>query len=76
MTDNVIIWNGRTKLDLPVERILQGALEADLDEVVIVGFDKDGNEYFASSVADGGQCMYHLQRGIWALNKTTDKLSE
>jgi hypothetical protein len=70
--DNVIELGCVTRLDLPPEKILRAAISADLETVVIVGYDKDGNEYFASSVADGAQAMYHLQRGIWSLNKITD----
>jgi hypothetical protein len=76
MSDNVIELGCVTKLDLPPEKILRKALEHDLLSVVIVGYDQDGNEYFASSVADGAQAMYHLQRGIWSLNKITDQAEE
>lgn len=62
MGDNVINLNVVTKLDLPPERILNAALEADLSEVVIIGRDQDGNEYFASSIADGADVVWLAQR--------------
>ena len=50
-----------TKLDLDPDRLLRKAI-GEMSEVVIVGFDKNGDEYFASSVADGGACLWHLSR--------------
>lgn len=74
--DNIVELGCITRLDIPPEKILSRAIDADLQSVVIVGYDQDGNEYFASSVADGAQAMYHLQRGIWSLNKITDQEEE
>ncbi len=62
-----------TRLDLDPDRVLQEAV-GEVTEVVICGFDKDGNQYFASSVADGGQALWHLERAKWALMKITDDL--
>lgn len=62
MSDNVVNLNVVTRLDLPPERILNAALEADLSEVVIIGRDQDGNEYFASSIADGADVVWLAQR--------------
>lgn len=53
--------NVLTRLDVSPDRILSCAL-GQMREVVIVGFDKDGQEYFASSVADGGSTLWHLAR--------------
>lgn len=68
----IIVWQGITKLDLPAERLLQGAIDMGMEGVVIVGYDKDGNEYFASSWADSAQAAWHLQRGIYKLNQIND----
>ena len=38
------------------------AIEAELDTVVLLGWDKDGNEYMASSTGDGGDVMWLLER--------------
>lgn len=72
MTDNVVLFSGPTTLDLPPERLLQKALEADLGAVVIFGTDKYGGEYFASSLGETAQTMYYLQRGIHRLNQMAD----
>lgn len=60
--DNIIIWQGVTKHDLPPERILDAAKDAGLTSVVVMGWDKDGDEYFASSLADGGNVMWLMRR--------------
>ena len=51
-----------TKLDLPPDRILENC-KGKLDGgVVILGWDKDGVEFFASSIADGGTVIWLLER--------------
>jgi hypothetical protein len=57
----VIPFSGITKLDLDPDTVLdnnKGLLEG----VVIMGWDKDGNEVFASSYADGGTVLWLLKR--------------
>lgn len=65
MNDNggkVIVLDVVTRLDIPAERILKAAIERGLESVVISGYDKDGNEYFASSLADGADALWILER--------------
>lgn len=59
--DNVVMYRGVTKLDLNPERVLRAALDASLKDAVIIGFDEDGDFYFASSKADGGLVIYLLE---------------
>ncbi len=59
---DVVMLGNVTRLDLPPERILDAARDAGLETVVICGYDKDGKEYFASSVADGGTALWLLER--------------
>ncbi len=61
-----------TKLDLPAERILRRAMEADLKHVVIIGYDQEGGEYFASTYADGAQVVWHCERAIFKLMVIAD----
>ena len=68
----VINIGGITKLDLPVDRVLDGAKDR-LESVVIIGYDKDGAEYFASSIADGGDVMWLLERCKLKLMRTVDE---
>ena len=57
----ILPFHGLTKLDIPVDRILDGT-KGKLDSVVILGYDKDEDEYFASSIADGGEVLWLLER--------------
>lgn len=50
-----------TSLPIPVERILNGALESDLDLAIVVGVTKGGEFYFAASEADGGVNLWWLE---------------
>lgn len=50
-----------TKLDMPVERIIDRARDHGLAEVVICGFGTDGEFYFAASRADGGSVLWALE---------------
>ena len=56
-----------TCLDIPTERVLQKAIEKELETAVVVGYDKDGNLYFASSVADGGDVLWLFELAKKAL---------
>lgn len=60
--DNVVTFDHPTKLDLPPERILNGALTQELSGVVVIGWTKDGEEYFASSMADGAEVIWLMER--------------
>lgn len=50
-----------TTLDIPTERVIRSALDVDLSGCVIVGTKADGALYFASSYADGGDAIWHLE---------------
>lgn len=58
---DVVTFRGITKLDLPPDRILEDAV-GKLQGVVILGYTKDGDEFFASSYADGGNVLWLLER--------------
>ena len=57
----VVNFTGITKLDMPPDRILEAGIGR-LEGVVILGYDKDGDEYFASSYADGGTVNWLMDR--------------
>lgn len=67
----VIPFNGITRLDLPPDRILEGA-KGKLEGVVIMGWDTEGKEYFASSYADGGTVLWLAERMKKMLLETHD----
>lgn len=58
----VVDFPGVTRLPTDPYRIIKRACQAELTSVVILGFDKDGNEFFAASDADGGTVLWHLER--------------
>lgn len=66
MMGDVIRFNGITRNNLNPEDILSEAKDR-LKTVVILGYEEDGSMYFASSVADGGDVL-------WLLEKTKQKL--
>jgi hypothetical protein len=61
VTGKVIEFTGITRLDLPADRVLENN-KGQLEGVVILGYDKEGNEFFASSYADSGTVLWLLER--------------
>jgi len=57
---NVVPFTGLTKLDLNPDSILENAV-GNLTDVVVLGTDKDGNEYFACSSGDSAVVLWHLE---------------
>lgn len=58
---NVVYLQTVTRLDLPPDRILEGAM-GKLDGVIVLGYTKDEHEYFALSYADGGEALWLVER--------------
>lgn len=56
----LVTFRGITRLDLPPERILEAA-KSKLKHVVVLGYDKEDNFYFASSMADGGDVLWLIE---------------
>ena len=65
-----------TTLNTDPSRALQTALDIGMSAVIIIGRDKDGEFYFASSQADSGEVVWFLQRAQWELFKMEDAISE
>ena len=57
----VIEFAGLTRLDIPAERILTKALEADLSHALVLGWDDDGDFYFAGSYGGGPETLWLLE---------------
>jgi len=49
-----------TKLDLPVDRILENS-KGQYEGLVLIGFNKDGEVIAASTYADGGTVLWLLE---------------
>lgn len=50
-----------TSLDVPVDRVLDAAKEQ-LEGCVLMGWDNDGELYFASTYADGGTILWLMEQ--------------
>lgn len=66
--DNVIILECDTTLDIPPDRVLSCA-EGNVDEVVLVGYDKNGEFYFASSPAAVDRIVFLLEKAKYFVMK-------
>lgn len=73
---NVVDLPVVTRLNLDPHRVRTAAVEAELTGVVILGYDPDGEEYFASSYADGGDVLWLLERLKMRLLAIPDRLKE
>jgi len=58
---NIKSFPGITKQDWPANHLLTKAVAHELDEVVIIGFDKEGDFYFASNKKDGPTVLWWLE---------------
>ncbi len=75
MSADVVDLDVVTRLDIPAERVLRKALEADMQSVVVIGYDSDGEEYFASSLSDGGDALWLIERCKLKLLSVPDQCS-
>lgn len=57
---NIVRFPGVTRLDIDPDQVLQEAL-GNVEGVVLIGYDKTGEHYFASSYADGGEVLWLLE---------------
>lgn len=71
LADNVIPIGGITKLDIPADQVLKNNI-GEFESVVLMGWNKDGEEVFASSIADGGDVIWLLERMKLKLLRTVD----
>ncbi len=56
-----------TTLDVPVNLVLERALDASLTEVIVIGYDKNDELYFASASGDAPSIL-------WAIEKAKETL--
>lgn len=50
-----------TKLDINAQRVAQGALDAQLETIIVIGRTHDGEFYFVSNKADGGDVLWEMK---------------
>lgn len=63
-----------TTIDLDPQRVLAAAAKVDFDAVIIVGWKKDGDEFFSSSCSDGGDAVWLLERAKLKLLRIADEV--
>lgn len=63
---NVIPLGNITRLDLLPDDVLERA-KGEMEGVILIGWDNEGELYFSSTYADGGTVL-------WLLEKTKQKL--
>ena len=61
MKGEVIQFRGVTRLDLDPDVVLENT-KGKLKSLVIVGYDKDGDYYFSSTIADGGDVLWIIEK--------------
>lgn len=71
----VVQFPGVTRLDKDPNQILQDAVDRDLDSVLVMGYDKDGDIYMKTSHADGGEVMWLMELCKARLVKIAEELS-
>ena len=73
---NVVELQMITTLDIDPQRVLRIASEKNLTDVVIIGYDPEGHQYFASSVADGGAVLWMMEHAKLLLLKVAREGTE
>lgn len=71
--ENVVDIGGTTSLDFDPAQVLARSAEIGLQSVVVIGYDADGEEFFMSSMADGGDALWLLERCKSALLSHADQ---
>jgi hypothetical protein len=72
---SVVDLNVITTLSLDPDRVLQKAA-GKLDRVIVIGQTKEGEEYFASSEADGGCVLWDMERAKLKLLRVPDEVAD
>lgn len=56
-----------TRLPIPPNRVLEAAIDVVVDHVIVIGWDADGDMYFASSNPDGPETLWLLEKAKAAI---------
>ena len=67
LTATIIPFGGLTQLNIPTDEVLESVKGRCSDGVVVIGYDDNGELYFASSMADGGEVLWLLEMAKKAL---------
>lgn len=58
---NVVVLGGVTTLPVTMERVFAAALEAKLQDAVVLGIDPNGTLYFAGTTSNAGDILMLLE---------------
>lgn len=72
IVSNVVVLPVMTSIDIEAERVLEGAINAKLQSCFVAGYDENGDTYFASSLADGGDVLWLMEKAKAMLMKITE----
>ena len=72
MDANVSLFPGVTPLDFGADIILDAA-KGNVSRVVIIGETEDGDEFFSSSVSDGPEILWMIERAKLKLLRIVDE---
>lgn len=64
---DVVEANFITSLPISPDRVIERSAEWGLKEVVMIGFDAEGEMFFASSMAEAGDILYWLEKAKFKL---------
>lgn len=67
LADNVRMFTGITPNNYDANVMLEAATRADLTDVIIMGWDKDGDLFFSASMGDGPECLWLIEKAKAAL---------
>lgn len=62
LADNISMFPGITPNDYDANIMLEAATRAELDNVIIIGWDKNGDMFFSSSMGDGPECLWLIEK--------------
>lgn len=69
LADNIVLFPGISPNDYGANLMLEAATNADLDSVVIIGWNKDGEMFFSSSMGNGPECLWLIEKAKQSLLK-------
>lgn len=67
LADNVRVFTGISPNRYDPKIMLEAACRVELDSVVIIGWDKDGELFFSASDGDGPECLWLIEKAKHAL---------
>ena len=61
MTADIIEGHFNTTLPVPAEKVLKGAIEAKLSNVLVIGTTESGELYLAGSISEAPEILWLLE---------------